>query len=201
MTLRAPTKADLPCSYKPIGNPQDNKYRRRLHLRNAALVWDHDGVIMSFDRLPTESRMALIQYKAVDGEAWALSPMLLRVLKETAGDNIPEKVWVGKLRRTVPYYTKHHGAELFGYIAALPTSALTAVVMDDAALVDRFDDFQHYHDWYMSIIGKHQAVDRRPWPVMLSNFPDETLQDGWTRFHQYVEQGQQTLPAIWFPGA
>lgn len=67
-----------------------------------------------------------------------------------------------------------------------------------------YKDFDDYHMWYLEnvlIKDKGRGVpegSKEVWPVVLSEFADEGLQDGQHRFHQYVEYGFETIPYVAF---
>jgi hypothetical protein len=57
------------------------------------------------------------------------------------------------------------------------------------------DDFGTYHRWYMA--GGTVPVHATRWPVIAApDDEDEWLEDGWHRFHSYVEAGDRVIPAL-----
>jgi|TARA_Y100000034_G_C6675939_1_gene296955 cobalamin biosynthesis Mg chelatase CobN len=89
-----------------------------------------------------------------------------------------------------------YGTIEFGYVI-LPVDALLDFwrnCKSDAN--EHFEDFDAYHKWYQNE-GNH--ITNPTWPVILSNFDDEILQDGWHRFHAYIELGANEIPAVWYP--
>jgi hypothetical protein len=83
----------------------------------------------------------------------------------------------------------------FGIATASMTDLIDAI-MDDDELVDAFDSWAAYHAWYMKRGGVPHHKTR--WPVILSRFDDETLEDGWHRLHSYYRDGDDTVPVIWY---
>ena len=75
-------------------------------------------------------------------------------------------------------------------------------VMNDIARTQGYLHFAHYHEWYLENVlsrdeGRGVPKDSTEvWPVILSTFADEGLQDGSHRFHQYVERGLTTIPVL-----
>lgn len=75
-------------------------------------------------------------------------------------------------------------------------------VMNDIARTQGYRHFDHYHQWYLEKVLKTEPNRGVPehskevWPVILSTFADEGLQDGSHRFHQYVEQGRTSVPVL-----
>lgn len=172
----------------------------RVNGRSARLARQYGGRIVPFKALPQPARLALIHYMAIDGEAWELAPPLLTLTRRDPGKP-------SKMQRALPFYTRQYGTTPFGFITALPIKALIESCMKDQDVTD-WSTWTQYHEWYMGRGGgeaqpkhrpKHRAPARDLWPVILSPFPNETLEDGWTRFHQYADRGLKACPAIWFP--
>ena len=75
-------------------------------------------------------------------------------------------------------------------------------VMNDIARTQGYRNFDHYHQWFMeNVLSQHPgrgvpSGSTEVWPVILSTFADEGLQDGNHRFHQYVEMGLETIPVL-----
>jgi len=79
----------------------------------------------------------------------------------------------------------------------IPMESLVAHIMQhNDEIRDNFESFDDYHKWYMTKneVRAHKQVR----PVTLSPYDDETLQDGWHRFHTYYHNGLKTVPAIMF---
>lgn len=150
------------------------------------------GRVMPFRELPAPARLAIAHYMAVDGEAWELPP-----------EYAPYEVSVRKIRRDfrsmLRWFTEEYGAKRFGYVE-IPMDVLAETVMQDEEMQQSsFRDFDDYHRWFVSQghMPDHPRTAR--WPVILSTFPDETLQDGWHRLHDYYRQGAKTIPAVYYP--
>jgi hypothetical protein len=188
--------------------------RRHVNRRAAKLIRQHAGEVRKYEDLPQEAQLALAHYMAIDGEAWELAPGLEKAIEKHAAYFRGKKrgikatrAWNNTLAGFLPFYVEQYGNLDFGYISALPVVALIAAVMKDAEMEldwHGVEGWKKYHAWYMEksrgVAGpKHRAPADDPWPVILSSFDDETLQDGWTRFHQYAENGRETCPAVWFP--
>lgn len=169
----------------------------------AAMIRAHDGVTLPYRLLTPQAQMALAQYMAIDGEAWELAPGLDAAMAahrgkyhyEGAADEESTRVWAETFRKFLPFYVEKYGDEEFGSVE-IPTDTLVREVM--ARSDDLVTDWDAYHEWYMSRGTKHQATEEG-WPVILSSYTDEVLQDGWNRFHHYVGQGKPTIPAVWYP--
>jgi hypothetical protein len=151
--------------------------------RNKVLVKKYGGQVMSFQSLSLPAQLSIAHYMAIDGEAW----------------EVPADYARKPFKALLPWFRGKYGAKKFGYVE-IPTEVLTAEVMKDNEEVSRFKDFEEYHRWYAGLPGgipNHPKKDR--WPVILSSFEDETLQDGWHRLHTYYHQGAETIPAVYYP--
>lgn len=149
-----------------------------LSKRNARLVKRYGGRVIPFRRLPLTAKLALVHYLAVQHEAWPS----------------PEH---NDIRLALPFYDAEYGGVKFG-IASLPTKALADEIIRDPELAEEYGTFERYHRWYVShgSMPSHPTTSR--WPIILSDFEDETIDDGWHRFHNYYDQGARVVQAIWF---
>ncbi len=201
----------LPTVRMPGCYSKDGRYH--THRQAARLIRKHGGRLVLFRNLPLEAQLALTQYMAIDGEALALAPGLDKPIKKYfeifyTGSLTAEatKKWSTTLASFIPFYVTNYGDFEVGYIDALPIAALINYCTQDQLIRDVYggglSGWQQYHAWFVGRLSngpRHAANDTRPWPVILSSFDNETIQDGWNRFHQYVMQGRQACPAIWYP--
>lgn len=151
--------------------------------RNKKLIERYGGKVMPYRDLSVPAQLAIGWYMAVDGEAWKLPP------------DDSERPF----KSVLPWLVRRYGSTRIGYVE-IPTKALTEEITKDEGFDEReFRDFDAYHEWYMSgraLLG-HPRKGR--WPVILSSFEGETLQDGWHRLHDYYSKGATKIPAVYFP--
>ena len=185
---------------------RSGKWSRRVCRPQAKLIRDNHGEMRRFQDLPQESQLAMLHYMAIDGEAWEITDGLESVIDHHQSylrGGWPSLrsmgKWNGALATELPFYVNKYGRRWFGYIANLRIADLCDAVMQDDDMEEFSRDFTAYHLWYMQNAEKNPAPDPC-WPVILSGFPNETLQDGWNRFHQYVERGLKNCRALWYPG-
>jgi hypothetical protein len=95
------------------------------------------------------------------------------------------------------WYARKYGNKKFGYVE-IPAGALIEAVMGDLEIKDQFKEFEDYHDWYVRQGHMPEHESRNRWPVILSHYDEETLQDGWHRFHNYIQQGARMIPALYY---
>jgi hypothetical protein len=147
------------------------------------------GKIMRLVDLPQTSQDALIHYMSVDGAAWAVDsnwpdwkwgegqPLTLKGRAEVLAD-------IDKFRQR---FLDEFGEQCFGYVE-VPWQELQASMEGD-------DDYTSNDNAGPKISSDEYEVPT--WPVILSESPDETLQDGWNRFSVYRSLNM-TVPVVWY---
>jgi len=192
----------------------DSEHNRRIILE---LIRDHGGAVMPFSQLPTAAQLSMSHYMAVNGEAWELPAEV-----EEAYFNCSQQ-WqarsleaIGRGESTLdehdaiyrpakqafitalPFFIKKYGERKFGLVT-VPTVALIAAHLQLHRDDDDFPgDFDAYHKWFMDHCGtEDHGVS--VWPVILDSTGDALLQDGWHRFHSYVERKLEQIPCLYCP--
>jgi len=157
------------------------------------------GKVMTFRELPQTAQDALIHYMSVDGAAWAVSdgwedwkwgegqPFTLEVRAEVLSD-------IEKFRDR---FIEEYGNTKFGYVIVPYEELIEAVNGDDV-----FNgESRKYEPWTCMQEGACTKIkgeyDVPTWPVILSEFHDETLQDGWNRLANYCKQ-KLPVPVVWY---
>jgi hypothetical protein len=127
---------------------------------------------------------------SVDGAAWAVEknwpdwkwgegkPNDLAGRAEVMAD-------IAKFRQR---FIDEFGDEQFGYVE-IPSEELWDSIRGD-------EDWGYYEENDL----REQSLleyDVPTWPVILSPFPDETLQDGWHRFFRYHHL-KMVVPVLWY---
>lgn len=145
--------------------------------------------------LPQPHQLALANYLAFEQRGWA---------PELVIDGIRDKRGLSAaLVQALPALVERYGERLFG-MARLPASEVKRAVMGDVDVdLDVWPNWAAYHAWYcLPASGPVPDYPKQGrWPVILSNHPAETLQDGWHRLHCYARQGARVIPAVFFPEA
>lgn len=161
----------------------------------------YPGKIRLVRTLPEEAMMALTWYMAIDGEAWEIPPGLQKML-DKADIYTPEGARKVKasLKNHLPYFRKKYGKTRMG-LTLIPTKILTEKIYEESNEIRKdHKSFKEYHQWYLDALPRYHHNTKKPlWPVILSNHKGETLQDGWGRFHHYVKNKVQNIPAIYYP--
>jgi len=146
--------------------------------QNRKLIDRHKGQWLPFGDLPETHKNSLIVYHFGCDVQWEM------ITKEDIAEFYQEE-------------NKRHG--LYG-IATISMKVATEECM--RLLVDRTEkNFEEYHKWYINfdIRDERMVFHKEMWPVILSPFPDEWLQDGWHRFHSYYAQKQKKVPILMYP--
>jgi len=186
-----------------------------------------NGKIYKFKDLPEEAQLAIVHYMGVDGEAWDLERFgVFEGLVNTeeklntarkylshhrfdddfeqyvAAHNQNAQTIVDNLKKALPEIVKGKADSEYGLVT-VPTKDLIDAwaEIDSDAVQDFSGDFDAYHAWYQSHRGESNrgGGDNPTWPVILSDFEDEILQDGWHRFHQYIANGAKKIACLWYP--
>lgn len=124
-----------------------------------------------------------------------------RFFRENGGDIYTFDRLPNLAKKAILEYTYHNGdipldrvkARRYGLVN-IPMERMIESIMEDEEIEENFETFEEYHQAYTD--GKPMTGYDQVWPVILSDFNDETLQDGWHRFHAYYQRGLKTVPAI-----
>lgn len=161
--------------------------------------------IVPYRELPQPYQMALAWYMAVNGEAW--DDIIDHDTVEMPDDvqNSDDPRWhagyKAALEKLLPKFVRKYGKVEFG-VATWATETLIASVAGDETFVEDGLDLEGTQAWFQASVQNYfttsyPETDR--WPVIMSNFEDETFQDGWHRFHIYVSNGHTDIPVVFYP--
>jgi hypothetical protein len=149
-------------------------------LANNALIEKFGGRETRFADLSRDAQRSMSCYMAWCGEAW-----------DNYGKDFID------FESVLDRHVEVHGDMKFGLVT-IPVADLCAAIMGDEGIVDDFASFNDYHEWYLSLGNTPRHPVGSVWPVILSDFDFETLQDGWHRFHHYVRERVQEIPALYY---
>tara|TARA_R110002020_G_scaffold73616_3_gene188838 strand:- start:1870 stop:2415 length:546 start_codon:yes stop_codon:yes gene_type:complete len=170
-----------------------NKNKMSKNLRNIVkrilreTINDKRLILSTFNNLPYEYKRGLMTYM-ISGEPveW----------KEDTSFNID---WFNKdeVNYIIDQYAKVYGNKKFLY-GIMDVNDIIEGLRNDYKELD-FDDFNKYHKWYR----KGGKVDHGDsiFPIILSSDHVrergfEFIEDGWHRFHSYVDKGITNIPVI-----
>lgn len=147
--------------------------------------------IRPFRALPSPHKLALAHYMAIDGEAWS----------DALPDGLGHPTDARKrqvLLDCMPQFDQLYGDTLFG-VALLDSQRVRDAIMETVEVAQDFADWAAYHAWYTQAgsMPAHGTEDR--WPVLLSDWEGEALQDGWHRVHCYLARHDADIPAVFYP--
>lgn len=184
----------------------------------ANLRWakKHGMQKIPFSQLPLQHQLAIAWYMLIDGDAWedilkgddgfiaweTREFKKKRLWRASLEHPKVHKVHIAGLKRFLPLIMQYHGDTPFG-IVDIPTPEVKRAVMSrDKDMAENHPDFKDYHEWYKdrcsdwSGRGLPKHPPQNPWPCILSSFDDEVFEDGWHRFHRYVQLGMRKIPCI-----
>lgn len=147
--------------------------------------------ILPFKQLELPYKLAVAYYMAVDGEAWCdvLPPWRGRATSAQVRQTLLDHMHA---------FDAAYGDVPFG-IVMLPSQAVRDAIMESPDLSEDHQTWESYHAWYSKSgqIPNHPKDGR--WPVVLADFEDELLEDGYHRLHCYLRRGDETIPAYFYP--
>jgi len=150
---------------------------------------DKGLTLTTFNNLPYEYKRGLMTYM-VEGEPveW----------KEDTPFNVD---WFNEdeVNYIIDQYANVYGNKKFLY-GIMDVNDIIEGIRKDYENLD-FDDFNKYHKWYR----KQGKVDHGDsvFPIILSSdksleWDFEFIEDGWHRFHSYVDKGITNIPVVKF---
>lgn len=155
--------------------------------------------------LPVPHQMAIAWYMAVNGEAWddIIDHDQIDLPEDVENSDDPRwhSTYKAALEKLLPRFVRKYGKVEFGVATWDTESLITSIAGDDTFKEDGID-LNGTRAWFKTpmqnyFTTSYPETDR--WPVIMSGFEDETLQDGWHRFHIYVANGHPDIPVIFFP--
>jgi hypothetical protein len=177
------------------------------------LISKYKGKRVAFKDMPFEYQFALAWYMAVDGEAWIL-PEEYNPSDKYRDSNYFRyiKGVAEEFKKVLPIIVKEHGDKKFGMLR-VPMKDFTKILWERHKEVDGGDDnmpevegnqkdFKTYHKWYMKSRGeecKNHTSNKYPSILADESWKEEMIQDGWHRFHVYVQRGVKKMPLVYFP--
>lgn len=104
------------------------------------------------------------------------------------------------------YMTDHGVVEPYGALPIVIGTIMTEdliVHLDGIASKQGYTGWDEYHEWVVENVLKDKdrgvpVGSTETWPIILSTFTDEGIQDGVHRFHQYVQAGKKSVPFLAF---
>lgn len=157
----------------------------------AKAIEEHDGEILAYRNLSPPAQCALAHYRAIDRNDWerpASIPFLMKA-------RTPQ--FIKTLRRARIDFVRRHGDEEFG-VVTFPRQVAIDLCWATMEPYQNYPSFAKYHRWYLGhVTDKHPPEDR--WPAILDWQGAAFLQDGWHRFHRYLDLGVEELEFLYYP--
>ena len=185
--------------------------------KNLKLAKKHGSKVVLFKDLPNSHKLAIIWYMAADGEAWNFPNDNWEhhlYWSDPDSSKLQQKYYAYLrnyiLRNMDSYYIPLYGKTRWG-VVEIPTDVMKQEMVARSKSRKGYEDwtkehptFDAYHEWYMKFGGwfdhtKHISRSRSyRWPCIMSGYNHEVLEDGWHRFHSYIERGDKTIPCIYY---
>jgi len=147
---------------------------------------------VAYKNLPRSHQLAIAHYMAIDGEAWEVEYEF-----EGGGSGYIKD----QLKKALPLFIKKYGRCRFGIDEVSPVLLIEKIMKLEHIQKD-FGSFNEYHKWYKKncTIPRHNKINR--WPCVMDSTTDliynGVLEDGWHRFHRYIEAGHKTIPCVFY---
>lgn len=178
---------------------------------NLRFAKKHGAKVVPFKKLPLTHQLAIAYYMVIDGEAWnVLGELDLRFEEKRPRDYSKDaqvEKWhahlIELLRKSMPEYIEEYGHIKFGMVT-IPVGAIKEAYLARHNVYQNederfpFETFDELHQWYLKHCGIPKHPRRNRWPSILSCQDDELLEDGYHRFHSYIEHGYRTIPCVFF---
>ena len=159
------------------------------HLRNNKMIKENGGRLVAFKELSREAQLSMTHYMAVDGAAWCDEFEDWEWGEGTPYDSELRQQMLNDLNDFLPRFIERFGEVEFG-VVNIPTQDLLNNIRKDAETSD---------DVYSTPETEGWEYETPTWPVILSGFHDETLQDGWTRFGRYLSLNAEKVTCLYYP--
>jgi len=161
--------------------------------------------LVKFKDLSDPYKRAMAFYMGVDGEAWSEAFDGLDqedMPRFDAGKDGADwhAFWNRMLIEYMPKFVELYGDVYFG-VLEIDTGRLIdhlaaslAMQGDTRSAEEITAGARSTHD-----LPYHNHAQTDRWPVILSNYEDETMQDGFHRLGNYLRHGATEIPAIFYP--
>ncbi len=156
------------------------------------LIKKNKGKVKLFKELDLESKLAIIWYMAINGEAWKIKS--LGIIR-TRADQIKYKNYIIS---NIKKFDSKYGNLPFG-IVNLPLSDIKEYIVNHFLKNGISRSFQ---SWIAEYIKNWKPRVHRnfKWPVILSSDEhfDNIFQDGYHRFADYVRRGATEIKSVYY---
>jgi hypothetical protein len=185
-------------------------------MTRSQFIKKYGGKTIKFKDMPFEHQFSLAWYMAVDGEVWEL-PKEYKPSQKYINSNYFRyiKELSKEFKKALPIIVEEHSEEKFGLLN-VPMKDFIKILWgkhkklrgkhkklnceDIPEIEEGQKDFKTYHKWYMTERkGEFINHTSNKFPSILDGtWTDELIQDGWHRFHVYVEKGLKKMPLVYF---
>ena len=151
------------------------------------------GKVMLFKKLPMGSKLSMVHYMAVDGEAWALPK---ETMKKDGSFRKAGKALNALLEKNMAFFDKTYGDTRFG-LATVPREEVEVALLNGFKNDHDNRNIKTIEDYFaIASTANHKTAD---WAVIFSSFDDDNiLQDGWHRLTCYLEKKVKTIPCLYY---
>jgi hypothetical protein len=149
--------------------------------------------ILPFAKLSKPYQLAIVHYMAFDGEAWKVEGFPAKGMVKNWEIN---KIY---LKKVLPEFVKKYGKVKFG-VMNLPTKIMLSQHFKFNAFNEQKGFKNNYNEYLHHYLNNKNTVchsKKNRWACILhDNY--ELLQDGWSRWHCYIQQKAKKIPCVFF---
>lgn len=155
-----------------------------------------ESQVLKFKDMPFNYQRAIVVYGGEDGIVdWTVIPEWAESLIIDWLDEEKVQIWIDD-------YSKVYADRKFK-IGMISVEKVKEEVM---ACCVEYDTFEEYHKWYHDRTKEYHKWYRDGtdhgdsiFPIVLAD-TGEFIEDGWHRFHSYVDKGLETIPFVEYMG-
>lgn len=148
--------------------------------------------VTKFKDLPKPYQYAIIHYMAFDGEAWDLPEGYDEEANAESRDWFEDQKFNrAYIKKNVKYWADKYCDATFGMLPLSKGDTLKALKELHSEALNNMDELD----------GDNLADPKyynEKWPVILSSFDDEFIEDGWHRLSVYLRSTMRKIPAIYY---
>lgn len=134
-----------------------------------------------FKNLPRNFQIGIVirAYEVNEDVEWSITPGNINWLNDTKTVNV-----------LINDYKNYAPKQKFAY-GYLPIDFIIAKIMNSLDY-KHWNNWEEYHQWY----GENAKHSSAALPILVSDYNEEYIEDGWHRFHRYYDLGIEEVPVV-----
>lgn len=154
------------------------------------VIFEYGGQVLTqlkktkFSDMPRSYQIGVVirAYEVNEDIEWSVTPANIDWIKD-----------VSVVDKLIADYSAHYPDRVLSY-GLIPTEKIIDKVSENEVVKDYKGGFMECHEAYASTNpAKHSQADI---PLLVSSDEDEFIEDGWHRFHRYIDMGVKEMPVV-----